>query len=180
MNRILAFIYGVICYLAFLASYFYFVLFLENLVVPKSIDAGTAAPAFEALVINLLLITLFALQHSVMARQGFKQWWTKIVPKPLERSTYVLLSSILLTLLIWQWRPLPAAIWTVENEVGRTLLYGLYGLGFYFEERDLVRQFGERYLVYREQVPKLIPLPTGKIALTEAKANTRIEEPVGV
>ena len=113
--RFIAFLYGIAAYLVFLATILYAIGFVMGLVVPKSIDTGTDSSAIEALIINLLLMALFAVQHSVMARQRFKAWWTQYVPKPVERSTYVLFASLSLLLLFWQWRPMPAVIWDVEN-----------------------------------------------------------------
>jgi methanethiol S-methyltransferase len=100
------------------------------LVVPKSIDSGAERPLQEALIVNVLLLGAFAIQHSVMARPGFKKWWTKIIPKPIERSTFVLIASLVLLLLFWQWRPIPITIWVVENSVGQILLQALYFLGW--------------------------------------------------
>src|SRR6476619_2313572 len=113
--KFIAFLYGIAAYLVFFVTILYAIGFVMGLVVPKTIDTGTDAPATEAIIINLLLMSLFAVQHSVMARQQFKAWWTQFVPKPVERSTYVLLASLSLLLLFWQWRPLPSVIWNVEN-----------------------------------------------------------------
>ena len=113
--KFIAFLYGIAAYLVFFVTILYAIGFVMGIVVPKTIDTGTATPPFEAVIINLLLMALFAIQHSVMARQGFKTWWTQFVPKPVERSTYVLLASLSLLLLFWQWRPLPAVVWEVQN-----------------------------------------------------------------
>ncbi|MBR0902162.1 methanethiol S-methyltransferase [Bradyrhizobium liaoningense] len=113
--KFIAFLYGIAAYLVFFVTILYAIGFVMRIVVPKTIDTGTATPPFEAVIINLLLMALFAIQHSVMARQGFKTWWTQFVPKPVERSTYVLLASLSLLLLFWQWRPLPAVVWEVQN-----------------------------------------------------------------
>lgn len=113
--RFIAFLYGIAAYLVFFVTILYAIGFVMGLVVPKTIDTGTATPRLEAIIVNLLLMSLFAIQHSVMARQGFKAWWTQFVPRPVERSTYVLLASLSLLLLFWQWRPLPAVIWEIQN-----------------------------------------------------------------
>jgi protein-S-isoprenylcysteine O-methyltransferase Ste14 len=117
-NRILksiAFLYGLAAYFTFFATILYAIGFVSGLVVPKAIDTGPDSSATEALVVNLLLMALFAVQHSVMARKQFKQWWTQYVPKSVERSTYVLLASLTLVLLFWQWRPMPAIVWRIDN-----------------------------------------------------------------
>ena len=129
-SRITAFVYGVLCYLIFFGTFLYAVGFMANLAVPKSIDSGRQEPLAQALLIDAGLLLLFALQHSVMARQWFKRAWTRLVPEPVERSTYVLFSSLLLLLLFWQWRPIGGQVWNVENAVGRIALYSVFAVGW--------------------------------------------------
>ncbi|MGH6682423.1 MAG: methanethiol S-methyltransferase [Pseudolabrys sp.] len=130
MGRLFGFLYGIIAYFVFFASFLYAIGFVAAIGVPKTIDSGTAVPLTEALVIDILLMSLFAIQHSVMARPQFKQWWTGLVPKSVERSTYVLLASLCLVLLFWQWRPVPAMIWQVANPSAATALMGLEVVGW--------------------------------------------------
>jgi protein-S-isoprenylcysteine O-methyltransferase Ste14 len=115
MGRLLGFLYGLAAYFVFADAFLYAIGFVTGLFVPKTIDTGTVVPIAEALIVNLLLMSLFAVQHSVMARKQFKQWWTQYVPHSVERSTYVLFASLALLLLFWQWRPMPAVIWQVVN-----------------------------------------------------------------
>jgi protein-S-isoprenylcysteine O-methyltransferase Ste14 len=126
----IGFLYGVVSYGAFLASFLYAIGFVGNLLVPKSIDSGPSGPLSEALLVNAVLLSLFAIQHSVMARPLFKTWWIRIVPRSTERSTYVLISSLLLALLFWKWQAMPGSIWSVENQPGRMALNALFWLGW--------------------------------------------------
>ena len=239
MGSLLSLLYGTFVYVFFLCTFSYAIAFVGNLHVPKTIDSGTPGPLAEALLVNVLLLGLFAVQHSVMARRSFKRWWTRIVPPAIERSTYVFAATLALALLLWQWQPIPTPIvWSMENGapahavwavfwlgwgmlllstfllnhfelfglrqvfarlVGRTIpgpgfrtpflyryvrhpiylgfLLGFWAapvmtaghllfaagatgyilVGIWFEERDLVAQFGEQYRRYRAQVGMLIP-----------------------
>jgi len=237
---IFAALYGLLSYLFFLATFVYAVGFVGNLpLLPKTIDSGATAPLIETLVIDLALLGLFAVQHSVMARRGFKRWWTRVIPESMERSTFVLAATAALALLLWQWRPIAEpVIWSVSDPVARFVLHGVFWLGWgvllistflinhfelfglrqvwanlrgqtlpvpefrtplfyrhvrhpiylgfvlafwatpqmtaghllfaaactgyiligiWFEERDLVALFGQRYQVYRQQVGMLLP-----------------------
>jgi protein-S-isoprenylcysteine O-methyltransferase Ste14 len=239
MGAFLSLCYGLVVYVFFLGTFLYAIGFIGSVFVPKSIDTGVPAPLAPSLVVDLLLLGLFAVQHSVMARRSFKRWWTRIVPPQVERSTYVLAATLALALLLWQWRPIPEPIvWSVKSTAGAQLLWAvswlgwavllvstflinhfeLFGLrqvfarlagrelpepefrtplfyryvrhpiylgfllgfwaapvmtaghllfaagatgyilvGIWFEERDLIAQFGERYHRYRSQVGMLLP-----------------------
>jgi methanethiol S-methyltransferase len=130
MKRWLIFIYGLLCYFVFFATFLYAVGFIGNFGVPKSIDSPPAAPLVTALLTNLALLTVFGIQHSVMARPAFKRWWTRIVPEPAERSTYVLLSSVALIFLFAFWQPMGGVVGTITAPIGRAALYGAFGFGW--------------------------------------------------
>ena len=125
------FLYGLVAYLLFLAAFVYAIGFVGDLAfVPKGIDDGAVGPIGTAIAVNVGLLLLFAVQHNVMARPWFKDWWTRFVPRPIERSTYVALASLILLLLYWQWQPMPTVVWHVENSVGRGALWMLYFAGW--------------------------------------------------
>ena len=248
MKRISIFLFGSISYILFFGTFLYWIGFTINYLVPKGIDSGEETSVVMALLINTALILLFGLQHSIMARQGFKEFLTKMLPKSAERSVYVLASSLIFLFIFWQWRPIPITLWTVENEIAQIFIYALFALGwiilllstflinhfelfglqqiyknlknqeinnqnfkipfFYklvrhpmmigviialwatpvmtlghlcfsvlmtlyiiiglqFEERDLIKVFGEKYLEYQKRVPALIPFSKRRIKTKE-------------
>jgi protein-S-isoprenylcysteine O-methyltransferase Ste14 len=257
MKKILAVGYGIVCYLLSIAVFLYCIGFIANVGVPKSIDTGQYSPIWRAIIIDAGLLILFALQHSGMARRGYKKWENRLIPRSLQRSTYILLASLAMILIFWQWHPLPAEVWTINLPWIRWLLWSGYALGWIivitapfmishtelfglkqvwlyrrnhearpsklkitglyryirhpimlgfliafwstpqmtvghlffalgssayilfgmlFEERDLLHEFGEAYLAYRERVPRLIPgIPGVKLnyRLLKARINER-------
>jgi protein-S-isoprenylcysteine O-methyltransferase Ste14 len=143
MGRLLGFLYGVVAYLVFFGTILYAIGFVEGLLVPKAIDTGTVVPVAEAVIVNLLLMSLFAVQHSVMARKPFKRWLTQYIPVSIERSTYVLLASLCLVLLFWQWRPMPAVVWQVADPNLALAMIGvsMIGWGLVFLSTFLINHF---------------------------------------
>jgi protein-S-isoprenylcysteine O-methyltransferase Ste14 len=123
-------VYGLVSYVIFLGTFLYAIGFIGNFGVPTTLDGPPREPISIALAIDAGLLTLFAVQHSVMARQWFKSWWTRLVPKPIERSTYVLFSSLALILLFWQWRPMGGTVWSLQDPTGRAVLRGLFAFGW--------------------------------------------------
>ena len=131
MTRVFFFAYGLVAYLLFFAAFVYGIGFVGDLaIVPKGIDDGPATTLAMATAVNVALLLLFAVQHNVMARPWFKEWWTRFVPRPIERSTYVAAASLILMLLYWQWRPIPERVWEVDSTVGRGILWALYFAGW--------------------------------------------------
>ncbi|MDJ0718955.1 MAG: isoprenylcysteine carboxylmethyltransferase family protein [Prochloraceae cyanobacterium] len=167
LNRIPVFVYGVVVYIIFFLTFLYAVGFVGNFAVPKTIDGIPQVSLSRAILIDVSLLGIFAIQHSVMARQGFKNWWTKIVPKAIERSTYVLLTNLCLILLFWQWQPIGGVIWELHNLTGRIILLSLFGFGwllvlvssFLINHFDL---FGLRqvYLYWRDREYSHLPFIT--------------------
>lgn len=126
----IAALYGLASYVVFLGSFLYAIGFVGDVIVPKTIDSGPSAALAVGLAINLTLLGLFAAQHSTMARPGFKAVWTRIVPRPIERSTYVLISSLLLILIFWQWHAIPSVVWDVSSPTLQALLLALFAIGW--------------------------------------------------
>jgi methanethiol S-methyltransferase len=144
MSKVAAFVYGVLAYVMFLGAILYSIGFVANwMVLPKTIDSGVPGPVMPSVAIDLSLLAIFAIQHSVMARRGFKAWWTRFVPPAVERSTYVLFSNLALILLLWKWQPLPAVVWDVENQVAALALIALslMGWGMVFLSTFLINHF---------------------------------------
>lgn len=130
MKKSIAFVYGILAYLVFLIAFLYSIGFVGNFIVPKSIDSGTETPFLQALLVNALLLSVFAIQHSVMARPAFKKWITSIISPAIERSTYVLLSSLALILMYWKWQPMKTIIWEAENDIVALVLTGVFFIGW--------------------------------------------------
>ena len=130
VTRILVFVYGCVAYALFLATFLYAVAFIGGFAVPTQLDGPPTSPFSTALAVKVLLLSAFAVQHSVMARRWFKNWWTQVVPYAVERSTYVLFASLALDLLFWQWRPLGGTVWSVQQPVMRTLIWAVFAYGW--------------------------------------------------
>ena len=143
MKKTLSLLYGLVGYLAFFGTILYAIGFVGNLLVPKTIDGKPEIPLLNAILVDASLLLLFALQHSIMARPAFKRWWTRIVPEHLERSTYVLLASLCLMLLMWQWQPIGGIVWSVENETAKNILLFIYlsGWSMVFASTFLINHF---------------------------------------
>ncbi len=238
ISKVFIFMYGVLCYLFFFGVILYLIGFMGNLLVPKGVDTGTSSSLMSALCINIGLIALFGVQHSVMARPTFKAWITQYLPQSMERSTFVLMSSLVVAFVMWQWQPMTEIVWSIKNPIGKGIMYGLFAMGWgllflstflidhfelfglkqgfqqfktyrpvtptfktpwlyklvrhpmmvgimiglwatplltighglfafsmtlyiligiHFEEKDLVKTFGDEYRAYQKKVPKIIP-----------------------
>ena len=165
MKKTFLLLYGMTAYFAFFVTILYMMGFLGNFTVPKDINDGTPAPATQAIAVNLLLILAFAVQHTIMARPAFKRWWTQFVPKSIERSTFVLIASLILAVIFWQWRPMPGVLWSIENPVGRAVIYTLFMAGwvFVFYSSFLINHFDlfglrQVFLHFRDEPYKPVPM----------------------
>ena len=168
--KIIVFIYGIVSYALGVAAMLYLICFVGNIEVPKTIDSAPVGALAPAVMIDLILLGLFAFQHSLMARPGFKERWTRIVPKPAERSTYVLITALVLALLFWQWQPIPGVVWNVENAVGKGLLQALFWLGWVilFASTFMINHFdlfGLRQVYLRLKDQPYRPVPFVQVAL---------------
>ena len=169
MSRIAAFFYGLAAYLVFFVTFLYAIGFVTGLVVPKAIDGGPVVPVEEALIVDLLLMSVFAVQHSVMARKQFKRWWTRFVPHALERSTYVLFASLALILLFWQWRPIPGVVWHIADPRIAAAMTGLslFGWLLVLTSTFLINHFElfGLHQVANNLAGRALPAPTFKMPL---------------
>jgi methanethiol S-methyltransferase len=143
MSKAIALVYAVVCYVMFLGVILYTIGFVADLVVPKTIDSGETSPLLASIVTDLMLLGIFAIQHSVMARQEFKAWWTRFVPRTVERSTYVLFANLAVILLLWKWQPIPQMVWSAENPALAFFLVALSlaGWGTVFLSTFLINHF---------------------------------------
>lgn len=130
MRRLIGFIYGIVVYVAFFGTFLYAIGFVSGVGVPKTINTGDSGALWTAIVVDVVLMSIFAIQHSVMARRGFKEWWTQFISPAIERSTYVLAATLALALMMWQWRPMPAVVWQISDGAVASALYALEGLGW--------------------------------------------------
>ena len=169
MGGLASVLYGGVAYTLFLGTILYSIAFIGNLPVPKTIDSGVPGPVPLALIVNVALLGLFAVQHSVMARPAFKRWWTTMVPEPVERATYVIFSSLALVLLFWQWQPMPQPVWSVTDRGGALALQVVFwaGWGLAFLSTFLINHFelfGLRQ-VWCRLVGKTLPPPAFRTPL---------------
>jgi protein-S-isoprenylcysteine O-methyltransferase Ste14 len=130
MGGFFSLVYAVVCYALFLGAFLHTIGFVANVPGLKTIDGGTPGDVWTAVAVDVALLGAFAVQHSIMARRWFKEWWTRFVPRQVERSTYVLAASLVVGLLLWQWQPIPATVWSVDGSTARIALYALSGLGW--------------------------------------------------
>jgi len=177
-NRGAILLYGVVTYLFFLAVFVYTIGFVGGFVVPKHIENGVPGDTPSAILVDVVLLALFAIQHSVMARSAFKRWWTRIVPPAAERSTFVLCASGLLALIVWQWRPLPGVVWEVKSPMGVAVLHGLYflGWGIVFYTTFLIDHF-ELFGV-RQTIDHAFGRPTEQARFTERSLYRVVRHPL--
>jgi methanethiol S-methyltransferase len=168
-SRAVALLYGIVAYLVFFVTILYAIGFVGGLFVPKTIDGGAAGSSIAALIVDVLLMSLFAIQHSVMARNEFKQWWLRFVPKSIERSTYVLCASLVLLFLFWQWQPLPAVVWQIDDMQLAMTVMGLSFIGWVivFTSTFLINHFElfGLYQVANNLTGRSMPAPRFRVPL---------------
>ena len=177
-SRAAILLYGVATYLFFLTVFVYTIGFVGGFVVPKHIENGPPSDTLSAILVDVVLLALFAIQHNVMARPAFKRWWTRIIPAAAERSTFVLCATALLALIVWQWRPLPGVVWEVESPIGVAVLHGLYflGWGIVFYATFLIDHF-ELFGV-RQAVDHAFGRPTEQARFTERSLYRVVRHPL--
>jgi protein-S-isoprenylcysteine O-methyltransferase Ste14 len=130
MKKSIILLYGILAYVVFLIAFLYAIGFVGNIIVPKTIDSGVEPTLLKAILTNVILLSVFALQHSIMARPAFKKWFATIISPAMERSTYILLSSLALLLIYWQWQPITTIVWKIENEIVSLVITGIFFLGW--------------------------------------------------
>ena len=131
MKRVLGFIYGVIAYAGFMVWLVYIIGFLGHFPVPISVDSGSIGPVGTAIFINFMMVSIFGIQHAIMARPAFKRWWTQFIPKALERSTFIFVADVIALVMLWQWQPIEGVIWHVQNAMAANILIGISMLGWF-------------------------------------------------
>ena len=177
MKKVLFLAYGVVAYFAFFGTILYMIGFVGSFAVPKGINDGEPGSAVVAVLLNLALVLAFAVQHTIMARPAFKRWWTRhCVPKPVERSTFVLVSSLILVATFWLWRPIPGTVWQVESAAGQAVLYGLFALGWglVFYSSFLINHFdlfGLRQVFLYFKSKSYAPVPVKVVSLYKLVRN---------
>ncbi len=178
MAKISELLYGAATSLLFAMTSLYAIGFIANLVVPKSIDSGPAGPWPSAVLVNVVLMVLFAVQHSVMARRGFKRWWTRVIPNAIERFTYVLFTCLVLALLFWLWQPIPTPVWRIEQPAVRLVLHGLFWTGWLVVSIAAMRTNQREMLGFQQALDAVEGQPTQPLTLTISGLYRFVRHPI--